>query len=247
MYNDLQKADFWKRISAGLFDIILVFVLILGLMLAFSSILRFDEYYDGLNQCYAEYGINVSYEDYQNFTEEQMKDYNNAMKMMAKDERFEFYNTMTINIGLIIIIFSVLIGYTLLEFVVPLLFKNGQTLGKKMFGLGVMRSDSVRITPFMLFVRAVLGKCTIETLIPILVFLMIMLGITGIVGLAALVGLILAQLILFFANRNRTPIHDIMAHTVVIDLGSQKIFETELELIEYKERLQAERATRSDY
>lgn len=247
MHTDLQKADFWKRISAGLFDFILIFVVALGLMIALSGLLRFDFYYDGLNQCYAEYGINVSYDEYQNFSEEEMAAYNNAMTQMVRDEKFDYYNTMTINLGLIIISFSVLIAYAVLEFIVPILFKNGQTLGKKMFGIGVMRSDGVRLTTFMLFVRSILGKCTVEMLIPVLILLMIIFGITGIVGLAVLAGLALAQIILFAANKTRTLIHDVMAHTVVIDLGSQMIFDTEEALIEYKEKIQAERAARSDY
>ena len=247
MYNDLQKADMWKRISAGMFDMIMVFVVILGLMLGLSSLLNFDVYWDGLQQCYAEHGVNVSLEQYQNFTPEQMESYETAMKAMARDAKFDYYFTMTTNIGLIIIIFSVLVGYTALEFVIPSIFKNGQTLGKKMFGLGVMRSDGVRMTPFMLFVRAILGKCTVETLIPILITIMILMGITGIVGVAVLAGIVVAQLILFIGNRTRTPIHDVMAHTVVIDLASQMIFETEEELISYKERLQAEKAAKADY
>jgi hypothetical protein len=42
------------------------------------------------------------------------------------------------------------VACALLEFLVPYLLKNGQTVGKKMFSLGVMRVDGVKISTFSL-------------------------------------------------------------------------------------------------
>ena len=61
---------------------------------------------------------------------------------------------------------STLIAFLLLEFAVPLMLKNGQTLGKKIFGVAVVRVDGVKVSPVMVFARGILGKCTIGTLAP---------------------------------------------------------------------------------
>ena len=44
----------------------------------------------------------------------------------------------------------------------------------------------------------------------------------------------LFNIILFFATKNRTPIHDIFAYTVATDMKLQMIFQSEEELIEKK-------------
>ena len=134
---------------------------------------------------------------------------------------------------------SILLGFVATEFVVPLLLGNGQTLGKKIFGIGVIRSDGVKVTTLQVFVRGVLGKCTVEALVPVFVFIMIILRVTGIVGIAILAGLALSQIVLLISTRERTPIHDMMAGTVAVDLASQMIFDSTEELLEYKQRIHA--------
>ena len=56
---------------------------------------------------------------------------------------------------------------------VPLKLGNGQTIGKKVFGIGVMRVDGVQLTTIQLFIRTILGKFTLETMIPVYIVLMI--------------------------------------------------------------------------
>jgi uncharacterized RDD family membrane protein YckC len=255
MSYDLQKADFWKRISAALFDFILIGILIVGVAWGLSAALKFDEYKAGLDKRYelyeAEFGIDfdISADDYKALSEETKAKYIEASERMKSDETTFYYYNMTVNLMLIIVIFSILVGFAVLEFIVPLLLGNGQTLGKKIFGIGVMRVDGVKVTPFMMFVRTILGKCTIETLIPVMVFIMIITNLTGIVGLVILFGLPLAQIILLFATNSngRTPIHDIMSGCVTVDIASQMIFDTPEALLEYKTRIAAEKAERADY
>ena len=47
--------------------------------------------------------------------------------------------------------------------------------------------------------------------------------------------LVLTQIIFFITNRYRTLIHDAVSYTVVIDMNEQMIFDTEEQLIKYKE------------
>jgi len=118
-----------------------------------------------------------------------------------------------------------LIPYLILEIAVPLLFKNGQTLGKKALGLAVMRTDSVKISPFLLFVRTVLGKYTVETMIPVAFLVMSVFGLVNINGLLFLTLFLTLQLGIMGFTRNRSTIHDLMSHTVVVEYSSQMIFD----------------------
>jgi uncharacterized RDD family membrane protein YckC len=149
------------------------------------------------------------------------------------------YNMM-LSMAMVIITFAILLGYLILEFLIPLLLKNGQTLGKKLFGIGVMRVDSVRLPAILLFARTVLGKFTIGTMIPVYVIIMIIFGRLGLIGTVIIGALLLVQAILFFGTHDHTPIHDKLAGTVTVDLASQMIFDSPEALLEYKKRLHAE-------
>ena len=252
MTRDLQKANMWKRISAAFIDAILLVIVIVGFALLLTSVLNYNSYATRLQERYdafeAEYGVTfeVTAEQLAAFTEEELEKYNAASAALSADEEAGYCYTMLINLTMIIIIFSVLISYILLEFVLPLFLKNGQTIGKKTFGIGVMREDGVKISPFVLFARTVLGKYTIEFMFPLLIIIMIYFGFLGIVGIIVLLGMLLLQLILLIATYERTPIHDKLARTVAVDISSQRIFDSAEELMEYKQRLHAEAAEESN-
>jgi uncharacterized RDD family membrane protein YckC len=135
----------------------------------------------------------------------------------------------------------------LLEFVVPLLLKNGQTLGKKIFGAALMRTDGVKVSPVQMFIRTVLGKFTIEIMIPVYVLVMIYLNAIGIVALAVLGAILVGQLLSLTMSKTNGLLHDVLAGTVLVDMASQRIFETPEERLEYIKRLHAEEASRQEY
>lgn len=258
---DFQKANFWKRISAALCDLILLAIVVVGFAFLLASILGTDGYVtrlDVLQTSYKkQYGI-VSQEDYDalpleerpnytvekdyaSLTEEERAKYDEADKAFSQDNEANFLYGMIMNNALITIIFSILLGYILLEFVVPLIFKNGQTLGKKIFGIAVMREDGVRISSTLLFVRTVLGKYTLETMIPVLIFLMILFyAMNPIIGLGVVAAILIAQAVLLIATKTRSLLHDKLSHTVTVDFSSQLIFDTPEELLAYKQRIHAE-------
>ena len=86
---------------------------------------------------------------------------------------------MMYNLAIVMVVIGVLGANLILEFVVPLIIGNGQTLGKKIFSIGVMRYDGVRVSPLLMFVRTVLGKSTIETLIPLFLLFLLLVGSGG--------------------------------------------------------------------
>lgn len=253
MICDLQKASILKRASAYILDLILLLIVITGAAFALSAILDYDSYAETLNRIYAEYeeeygiDLDISSEKYAALSGEEQRVYEDVNKLMNENEEaIEAYN-MTVNLALVISSLSILFGYLILEFILPIIFKNGQTVGKKIFGIGLMRQDGVRITNLMLFIRTVLGKCTVETMIPVYILILIIFGNLGMTGTVILVGFAVLQVALMATSRTNSAIHDMMAATVAVDLNSQMIFESEAEMLAYKNKLHAENAARDKY
>ena len=249
MYS-LQKAGVLKRFSAFLCDIILLFIIIVGVASLLSLALDYDSYsekLDELSEKYqAEYGIDIN-KDYDSLTPEEKAVYDAADEAFGKDPEVGYNYQMMINLSIIIITFSVLIAYVVVEFIVPLIFKNGQTLGKKVFGIGVMRVDGVRITTPILFIRTILGKFTIETMIPVLMIIMLYFGTIGMTGIIVSALIVIFNIGLVVATKTNSAIHDALSQTVTVDMTSQLIFNSTEEMIEYKQRIHAEEANKASY
>lgn len=249
MIYDLQKASLLKRASAWLLDIILLAVLACGIGMLLSGVLNYSSYIENLNACYEKYEreYEIDFEKYDELTDAEKERYEQANQALQKDEEAARIYNMLINLSLVLISGSVLLSVLALEFGVPLLFGNGQTVGKKIFGIGLMREDGVKITPFALFVRSVLGKYTVETMIPLLVLLMMLLGVIGVIGPTILLALLLLQAALILTSQTHAAIHDRMAATVAVDLSSQMIFDSPEALIDYKKQLHAEEVKNRAY
>ena len=243
----------FKRISAFLFDFIMRMMLIAGFALLFSALFGYDakvEEYEKLSDKYeAEYGIDldISTEEFELLPEEVKAKYTAADEAFAKDADAARLSALILNLTLLIAIFGILFAYIALEFAVPLFFKNGQTLGKKIFGIAVMRDDGVKITPAILFVRSILGKCTVEALVPLAIVMLILLGSAGIIGLLALLLLAGFEVFLMVKTKTNSCIHDVLSYTVAVDMASQMIFENEEAMIAYKNKIHSEEADKADY
>lgn len=253
MIHDLQKASLWKRASAWIFDFILLGILIVGVALVLSAILGYNGYNETLDGAYAayeeQYGVEfeISQEQYLAMTEQQRQNYNDAYDALVSDQEAMYAYNMVLNLTMLITTASILISYLALEFALPLFLGNGQTLGKKIFGLCIIRTDGVQVNTMQLFVRTVLGKFTIETMIPVYILIMIFFNMIGILGTAVLAVLVLVQLILLAVTATNAQIHDLLAGTVVVDYSSQMIFRTTEDLIAYQKRAAAEAAARQPY
>ncbi len=269
MIKDIQKAGMWKRISAALLDIVVLIIIAEAFILLFSWMTGFSDHlkkYDALEneladiaeEYYKEYGVDVELiantEEFGKLSKEEQDAYKviveAADKAFKKDSKvMEIYYEQNdvlsdiISRLLIVITFPILISFTILEFVIPLIFKNGQTLGKKAFGIAVMRVDGIKVTPFMMFARGILGKCTFGLLVPIYLIIMVIFSILDIrLGAIVLLAILIAQIVILFATKNRTPIHDMLAQTVTVDMSSQMIFDTPEERDEYYNRITSESA-----
>ena len=194
----------------------------------------------------AEFGLDpeLTAEELDAFTDEEKESYRVAVdaanEAIRNDPELSRVLGMLLSLALLITTFSILGGYLLLELLVPLCLKNGQTLGKKIFGVAVMRVDGVRLSPLLLFARTVLGKYTVGTMVPVFAVILMLFGRMGFLGVVLAGGIALIQALLFFGSRNHTPIHDKLAQTVTVDMASQMIFDSPEALLAYKKRLHAE-------
>ena len=253
MICDLQKASIWKRISAFLFDAIMLTIAAVLFAWLISVAVQYDVPAAQLEASYAKYeeayGVDfqMPLEAYQALTDQQRANVDTAYAALAADEEAVYAYNMLLQLTLLITTFGILLAYLVLEFTVPMLFGNGQTLGKKIFSLGLMRTEGTRVSGVVMFIRTILGKYAIETMIPVYIIIMIYYNSIGLVGPGIMLVIGAVQIVLMIATKTNSVIHDCLATTVVVDLPSQMIFNTREELMAYKEKLHAEKVARTPY
>ncbi len=243
----------FKRISAWLLDFILLCVLVVGIAALLSWMFGYNEKQTELEGYYQKYGemygvdYKISSTEFAALSEEQQAPYNDMLAALNKDNSAIACYNVIIYLTLVIATLSALLGYLILEGAVPLLLKHGRTVGKRVFNLGVMHVDGIRISNFQLFVRTVLGKFTIETMIPVLIVIMLSFNSIGIVGLIVLVGLLILQLACLIVTHTNSAIHDRLSNTVVVDMATQMIFDSEEELLEFRKQQAKSQAENRPY
>lgn len=253
MITNLQTANFTKRLAAALLDFVLLAVLVSGAATLLAITLGYDTHADTMNDrrqyFESQYGIQfeITQEAYDALTGDARKNFDDAFQALVNDDAFLRAYNMQISLTMLIATFSVLFGVLGVEFVIPLFLKNGQTVGKKIFGIALVRTDGVQVSKLQLFIRALLGKFTVELMIPIYAFLMIFFNTANIFTLAILAGLLLGQLVCVASTRTRSPIHDLLAGTAAVDMATQMIFKTKEDLLEYTKKRHAEEANQAEY
>lgn len=253
MVYDLQKASIWKRIAAWMFDGILIATLAVGFGLLLSFVLDYDAHNEKMESAFAayeaEYGVtfDIMQDEYLAMTDAQRQNYDDAYAALIADQEFLHAYNMSMNLTLLITTISILLSIIAWEFVIPLLFGNGQTLGKKIFSLGLVRNDGVKVNNLQLFTRAILGKFTIEIMIPVYIFMMLFWGSIGFLGTVLLIALCAGQILAVGLTKTNSAIHDLLAGTAVVDISSQMIFRSTEDLVAYQKKVAAERAARQTY
>lgn len=251
MIYDLQKASILKRISAWLLDFICICIVAVGVAALVTVIADFDSTYDSYNELIAEYsekyGIDLSKNLPEDATEEEKTLYQKVYNDFAKDENANVLYLRIVSVIFMSVTLGLFFAHLILEFILPLIFKNGQTVGKKVFAIGVMQVTGVKISPFILFVRGILGKYTIETMVPLLLIFMLFTGIGGLIMLIVLAALVIFQIVLVIASKTNSLIHDALSSTVVVDMATQMIFDSKSDMITYKEDASKAEAEKAEY
>ena len=130
---DLQKAGLGKRFSAFLFDFIILVVVATGFAWIISQVTGFYDAVDRFSATLEENGIDlgITDEQYNAMTEAERNEYSAKLEALNDNEQaVNDYFTIN-NLVLVMLTLSPAFAFFVLEFFVPILFKNGQTLGKK--------------------------------------------------------------------------------------------------------------------
>ena len=250
---ELQKASMWKRISAFLFDVIMLGIVAVLLGWGLSALLNYDSYSRIVTDSYTryseEYGVDLrlTQSEYEALSEEEARKVDAGFAALNADGAALRANQMMLQLSVMIISLGFFFAYLIMEFFIPLKLGTGQTLGKKIFGIGLMKTDGVKVTAVTLFIRAILGKYTFETMIPALIILMIYWGTIGVVGPAVIFLILIVEAVVMISTRTNSLIHDLLAGTVVIDAASQRIFDSPEARAAYKAKIAAELAERQEY
>ena len=250
---ELQKASMWKRISAFLFDVIMLGIVAVLLGWGLSALLNYDSYSRIVTDSYTryseEYGVDLrlTQKEYEALPEEEARKVDAGFAALNADGNALRANQMMLQLSVMIISLGFFFAYLIMEFFIPLKLGTGQTLGKKIFGIGLMKTDGVKVNGVTLFIRAILGKYAIETMVPVLIILMIYWGTIGVVGPAVIFLILIVEAVVMISTRTNSLIHDLLANTVVIDAASQRIFDSPEARAEYKAKIAAELAERKEY
>lgn len=251
--EEIQRASIAKRISAGLLDVIAVSIIATLCAWLISLAVDYDGWNKKLEDSYSryesQYGVTfrITEEEYNNKSSSDKENYDNAYKALVEDSEAMKAYSMVTNLMILTVSLGLFIAVLIWEFIVPLFLKDGRTVGSLIFGIAVMRSNGVRISHISLFIRAILGKYAIETMISVYIIMMIFMNTIGIVGPLVICGILLMQLILIISTKNNQLIHCILSDTVVVDYGSQRIFDSQEDLLEHKKREARDRAERNPY
>lgn len=169
-----------------------------------------------------------------------LKAYDKCDKVLATDLSYNARMMRILAFTLLMISLGILLSMLILEFIVPLLFKNGQTVGKKVFGIAVIHQNGVRVNTITMFIRTFLGKYAVETMVPVLLVLMMFTS-NALISVIVIALLFIFEIVLFVWNKDYRPfIHDVFAKTVTVDLASQMIFENEAEMVAFRQSTYAE-------
>lgn len=260
----IQRAGIWKRISAFLFDAVILFTVAIGIAAILSAIIGYDKTAEAYEKRereladiieakgeYKELGITFD-EPRESYKDEKLTAYDKAVKelealrqndgTLAGSFAFLYYKAKVI-VGL-----AFLIAFLLLEFAVPLFFKNGRTFGKKIFGIGVVHSNGVKVRGITMFARSILMKFAVETMIPmsILIDFYFMVE-TGLIMVLLAFAILSTHIIIPIVTKTNSALHDGFTSTVVIDYATQMIFESEADLVEYQKKRAAKIAAEREY
>lgn len=211
---EVYNGKMFSRIAALIVDLIIVLCIFVTIDILITknvanNVWQYDDKVSQYENYQIDYGIahkdaegNLIYvDDVENSTLEAFKS-DESVLALAQD---------ITTLQIIQISFDLFVSEILVFFVLPLIFKNGQTLGKKLMRLGLVNSKGLKVANWAVFARFIIGIYAVESIISVLTF--------------SPVPLLLSFLIALFTKK-KTALHDLIAGTRVIDIDKTIIFET---------------------
>ncbi len=220
MNKTLRKVPFFKRLLALMLDWMFIVILISTCVIPMSWLMKVSDYGEKFDNYYSKYekmyGVNfgLTPEEFNALTEEELKLYEEAYNALTSDEEATAAHDALLKRMLGSIELSILAAYLVMDVLFPLMFKNGQTLGKRAFNLSVVRTNGEPASMLTILSRTVIGKFTLETAIPVLVISSILMGSLNLFGVLYAAAILIANVILLI--KKNIVLHDLLADTVVV-------------------------------
>lgn len=224
----MNRHPFLKRAFAGAIDVLLIAILTVFIAMPMSSITGYKQSREDVETLFARlektYGVsfNLTPQEYQELTDEQYRRYDEAFaEFQSNEEDILTYNRM-VQGSYLTVLGSILVAVLILELAIPLFLGDGQTLGKKMMGLVVIRMSGEQVDTLGIIARALLGKYLVEIAVPVFTVLAIYNGNSSGRSSFMIVGLFLAQAACMGLTRERRLIHDFLSGTRVVAAESEE-------------------------
>lgn len=247
---EFHKAKFIKRLAAYAIDLILLLAITLGIAAAMFSEMDYNTYEEKFELCCEKYGqqfgvdLSASRADQAEMPEAEQEKYMAAWEALNADAEAMDAIKQKLRIELLSAIVGFFVGYVILEVMLPLIFKNGQTVGKKIMGLCVMHKYHVRVGFMQIIYRTILGKYFIETMIPVVMLILSDYGVLGMTASLVLAAIAMTQGFIVMMSQANCGIHDKLFHTVVADFKKQHIFDNWNDRFDFEEAYEKEMAER---
>lgn len=191
--------------------------------------------YDFLLSDFASAGCRVEKEeDIKEISDECNKEYTDFLtaqnEAFGKDEVATTAYESVCNYRLLFFTISAFLPLLIINIVFPFIFKNGQTLGKKVMKLGLVSKNGVKVSNLNVVVRFLIGIFALEVL-PFMIYL----AVSNVYTICLLIGMAISfvNFCLFIFTNNHYMIHDRIGGTIVIDSHTTIIFNS----IEEKNRI----------
>lgn len=223
MDEKLVKANLTKRAIAWLLDTILLVLVSVSLYSIVLEVTDYDEYAVQLENYYAQYeqmydtSFDISEEEFYEMTDQEMENYEAAYNALMADENAMALYSKMIWMMLAMLGISSLLGYAALEFVIPMLLGRGQTVGKKIFSLSVVKVDGEDLGAVGLLLRTFVGKFLIETMFPVMMVVLMMFGSVGLVGPVLVLVLVVLEIVVMVRTESNSMVHDLLANSVTVE------------------------------
>ncbi|MDY4788607.1 MAG: RDD family protein [Bacilli bacterium] len=219
----IQKPSFFKRVVALIFDIICVTFLFVAVEnLVSHPIVNAAYNYDELDHKYEEKLVEhgIGYFDEKdgnkfklNELPEGQTDYD--WTSFRKDEDALYYEGMVSNLNLFKITLDALLSELIVFCIVPLILRNGQTLGKKLMHLGLISTNEVKVRSWNVFARYAIGIFALETMISLFFFTFFIFPLP-----------LILSFIFAVSSKRGMALHDYIGGTIVIDMNNTVILDT---------------------
>lgn len=223
MDEKLVKANLTKRAIAWLLDTILLVLVSVSLYSIVLEVTDYDDYAVQLENYYAQYeqmydtSFDISEEEFYEMTNQEMENYEAAYNALMADENAMALYSKMIWMVLAMLGISSFLGYAALEFVIPMLLGRGQTVGKKIFSLSVVKVDGEDLGVVGLLLRTFVGKFLIETMFPVMMVVLMMFGSVGLVGPVLVLVLVVLEIVVMVRTQSNSMVHDLLANSVTVE------------------------------